>query len=170
MATKKIADLTQVNSLNDNDLLLVQTEDGTRAVAKNVIISNDERERIAETGYVAQAEPPENKLLLWLDTSDTTSEIKASIGRTNVVLKASNWIEDQTYDDVYTQVVTAIQGSVFADISSISCFEDIPTRKVLKANGVEEIRIENRNGTPVACLIGKLLSEDITIQVEIITI
>jgi hypothetical protein len=38
MATKKITELTNVTSVNDNDLLIVETSDGTRSVSKSDLI------------------------------------------------------------------------------------------------------------------------------------
>ena len=166
MAIKKMTELTQVTFLNDTDLLLVETPDGTRAVAKNAIISNDEREKIASTGFIAQPEPPENKTILWLDTDDDTNDTLASGGLTNVTLFASNW---ESNDGNYTQVVSEIQDSVFADKTSIDCLVDLNTRQTLINNNVKEIGIMNQDGIPIAYLIGNVLNQDITIQVRLIT-
>lgn len=40
MATKKISELTSVNSVQDSDLLIIETSEGTRAVAKSGLLSD----------------------------------------------------------------------------------------------------------------------------------
>lgn len=44
MATKKITELTNVTSVQDTDLLLVETSEGTRSINKGNIISSTEKD------------------------------------------------------------------------------------------------------------------------------
>ena len=49
MATKKISELTTVNSVQDTDLLIVETSNGTRAVKKNDLFSSVKPKSVSVT-------------------------------------------------------------------------------------------------------------------------
>lgn len=86
MATKKITELTNVTSVQDTDLLIIETSDGTRSISKSNLVSEIDSE-----------------------IKEKQNKIKTS----SITLSASNWNGN---DDTFTQVVSIAEGTTNSKI------------------------------------------------------
>lgn len=71
MATKKISELSTASSVQDTDLLIVESSEGTRAIAKSTIISDEEKTKLANI------EPEANKYVLPVASDSAIGGIKS---------------------------------------------------------------------------------------------
>ena len=153
MPTKKISELAKVNSVNDADLLLVETSNGTRAIKKSDIIP------APSTNLSDFVEDTTHRLVT--DTEKETWHNKQEkIVKDSIALTATGW----TGEEVFTQTVT-ISGTTAN--SKIDLQADSEVLLQLINDSVSALYVKNDNGVCTAYAVGAAPTVDITVQVTI---
>ena len=171
MATKKISELTKVTSIQDTDLLIVETSNGTRAIKKSDLVSDivemvDEitiPTKLSElTGDDTHRVVTDAEKYTWnakVDTSALNTAINnAKVKTGSITLATSSWSGSGT---TYTQTVTISGGT---SKSKIDLQPNGTTLNQLIADGVSALYIENNNGAFKAYAIGAKPTVNLTIQ------
>ena len=160
MSTKKIAELTNVSSVRDTDLLIVETSDGTRSIKKSDLVSDivDQINDITVPTSLSQlAEDSTHRLVT--DTEKSTWNAKqAQIKTGSITLSTGSWSGSGT---TYTHTVTISGGTAS---SKIDLQPNSTALNQLINDGVSALYIENNSGTFKAYAIGAKPTANLTIQ------
>lgn len=156
MATKKISELTNVTSVQDIDLLIVETSDGTRSVKKSDFVSD-----IVEAIPTKLSELTDDAThRLVADTEKSTWNAKQNKIKTDsITLSTSSWSGS---GNTYTQTVTISGGT---SNSKIDLQPDSTVINQLISDKVSALYIENDNGVFTACAINAKPTVDLNIQI-----
>ena len=148
MATKKISELTKVTSVQDSDMLLVETSSGTRAITKGNIIPK---------ALSALTDDATHRLVT--DTEKSTwNDKQAKVVSGSITLSSGSWSGS---GDIYTQIVTISGGTAN---SKIDLQPNTTVISQMLNDGTSAIYIENNNGTFTAYAIGAKPTANLTIQ------
>ena len=151
MATKKISELTNVTSVQDTDLLLIETSDGTRSINKGNIIPNALADLSGDATH-----------RLVTDTEKAAWNAKQSnIKTASITLATGSWNGSGT---TYTQTV-AVSGATTN--SKIDLQPNSTVLNQLINDGVSALYVENNSGVFTAYAIGATPTTNLTIQVTI---
>lgn len=151
MATKKISELTKVTSVQDTDLLIVETSGGTRSVKKSDLVSR------TPTKLSELTDDSTHRLVT--DTEKTTWNAKQSQIKTgSITLNTSSWSGS---GKIYTQTVAISNGT---SVSKIDLQPNSTVLNQLISDKVSAIYIENNNGTFKAYAIGAKPTVNLTVQ------
>ena len=162
MATKKISELTNVTSVKDTDLFIIETSEGTRSINKGNIIP------VVPTALSAFSADSTHRLVTdtekstWnakIDTSALNTAINnAKVKTGSITLAASSWSGSGT---TFTQTVTISGGT---STSKIDLQSNSTVINQMLNDGTSAIYIENNNGTFKAYAIGAKPTANLTIQ------
>ena len=157
MASKKITELTNVTSVQDSDLLLVETSEGTRSISKNNFVS-DIIEKINEitipTKLSELTDDTTHRLVTDTEKSawnakPTISDVNSTVANavntakvkiSTITLSVNNWSGSGT---TFTQTIT-ISGATSK--SKVDLQPNSTTLNQLLNDGVSAMYIENNKG------------------------
>lgn len=163
MATKKISELTNVTSVQNTDLLIVETSNGTKSVKKSDFISdivNQINKITVPTKLSELSDDATHRLVT--DTEKSTWNAKQNKIKTgSITLSTSSWSGSGT---TYTQTVTISGGT---SSSKIDLQPNSTVLSQLISNKVSALYIENNSGTFKAYAIGAKPTANLTIQYSI---
>lgn len=177
MATKKISELTKIDSIRDTDLFIVETYDGTtKAIEKSNIISETEKKQITimqndistMQGNIQSVQGDISTMQTEIENIQQQIEDGvSSLSFVNIQL-LTGWTT--VADDLYSKTITNenITSQVIADQTALDCYTDINTKRAMKENGINELWIENQNGRPIIYAYGSKPTIEMAIQVRII--
>lgn len=153
MATKKISELTNISSVQDTDLLIVETAEGTRSVSKRNIIP------VIPTTLSSFDEDATHRLVTDTEKSNWNNK-QTKVKTSSITLLSSGWSGSGTF----LQAV-AISGAL--SNSKIDLQPNDTVLNQLIKDKVSALYIENNNGVFTAKAVGAKPTSNLTIQVTI---
>lgn len=104
-----------------------------------------------------------------LTDSGKKAEILLEMSIKSLTFPAEGWAATDGMEELHQQAVTQkdIISLVKADKTALDIYADLATRRLLRDQGVEEIWLENQNGTVIAFLEGEKPQTDFVVQVRI---
>lgn len=160
MPAKKISELTKVTSVDDDDLLLVETPNGTRAVKKNdliIEIKNQVNGIVVPTKLSDLTDDATHRLTTDTEKSSWNAK-QTKIVSGSITLASGSWSGS---GDIYNQTVTISGGTAK---SKIDLQPNTTVISQMLSDGTSAMYIENNNGTFKAYAIGAKPTVNLSIQ------